>query len=113
MARVKGGFVTRRRHNKILKMARGYRGMRSARYNAAKEQVLHSLRYATISRKLKKRDFRSLWIQRINAAARQHGYSYSRLMHKLKLAGIELNRKMLAEIAVRDPNAFASIVQSI
>lgn len=111
MARVKGGVVTRRRHKKILKMARGYRGMRSVRFRAANEQVLHSLRYATISRKLKKRDFRRLWIQRINAGARQHGLSYSRLIHGLKQAGIELNRKMLSELAIHDPQAFASVVE--
>jgi large subunit ribosomal protein L20 len=112
MARVKGGVVTRRRHKKILKMARGYRGMRSVRFRTANEQVLHSLRYATIHRKQKKRDFRRLWIQRINAGTRQHGLSYSRFMHGLKLAGIDLDRKVLADIAVRDPQAFASIVST-
>lgn len=111
MARVKGGVVTRRRHKKILKMARGYRGMRSRGFRAANEQVLHSLRYATIARKLKKRDFRRLWIQRINAGSRQHGLSYSRFVHGLKLAGIELNRKMLAELAVHDPAAFGQVVE--
>ena len=113
MARVKGGVVTRRRHKKILKMARGYRGARSRRFRAANEQVLHSLRYATISRKLKKRDFRRLWIQRINAAARQHGLSYSRFIHGLKLAGIDINRKMLADIAVHDRQAFAAVMQQV
>jgi large subunit ribosomal protein L20 len=112
MARVKGGVVTRRRHKKILKMARGYRGMRSVRFRTANEQVMHSLRYATIHRKQKKRDFRRLWIQRINAGTRQHGLSYSRFMHGLKLAGIDLDRKVLADIAVRDPQAFASIVSA-
>jgi large subunit ribosomal protein L20 len=112
MARVKGGFVTRRRHKKILKMARGYRGMRSVRFRSANEQVLHSLRYATEHRKLKKRDFRRLWIQRINAAARQNGLSYSRFIHGLKLAGIELDRKVLADMAVRDPGAFARVAES-
>jgi large subunit ribosomal protein L20 len=102
MARVKGGFVTRRRHNKILRMARGFRQMRSARLRAATEQVTHSLKYQTRSRKLKK----------INAAARLHGLSYSRLIHHLKQTGIELNRKMLAELAVRDPNAFGAIVKA-
>jgi large subunit ribosomal protein L20 len=112
MARVKGGFVTRRRHNKILRMALGFRQMRSARLRAATEQVTHSLKYQTRSRKLKKRDFRKLWIMRINAAARLHGLSYSRLIHHLKQTGIELNRKMLAELAVRDPNAFGAIVKA-
>ena len=111
MARVKGGVVGRRRHKKILKMARGYRGARSRRFRAANEQVLHSLRYATIARKLKKRDFRRLWIQRINAGARQHGLSYSRLIHGLKLAGIELNRKMLADMAVHDPQGFGAVME--
>ena len=113
MARVKGGIVTRRRHKKILKLARGYRGARSRRFRTANEQVLHSLRYATISRKLKKRDFRRLWIQRINAAARQHGLSYSRFIHGLKLAGIDINRKMLADIAVHDRQAFAAVMQQV
>lgn len=111
MARVKGGFTTHRRHKKILKLARGYRGARSRRYRAANEQVLHSLRYATIARKLKKRDFRRLWIQRINAASRIHGLSYSRLIHGLKLAGIELNRKVLADMAVHDLPAFGVVAE--
>ena len=110
MARVKGGVVTRRRHNKILSLARGYRGMRSVRFRTAKEQVTHSLRYATIHRRHKKRDFRKLWIQRINAAARLNGLSYSRFMHGLKQAGIGLDRKVLAELAVRDAAAFAAVV---
>jgi large subunit ribosomal protein L20 len=109
MARVKGGFVTRRRHKKVLKMARGYRGMRSVRFRNAKEQVTHSLLYATQHRKRKKRDFRRLWIQRINAAARLNGLSYSRLIHGLKLAGIDLDRKVLADMAVRDPGAFTAV----
>jgi large subunit ribosomal protein L20 len=110
MARAKGGFVTRRRHKKVLKLARGYRGMRSVRFRSANEQVMHSLRYATEHRKLRKRDFRRLWIQRINAATRQHGLSYSRFIHGLKLAGIDLDRKVLADMAVRDPNGFEQIV---
>ena len=111
MARVKGGVVTRRRHKKILKLARGYRGARSRRFRTANEQVLHSLRYATISRKLKKRDFRRLWIQRINAASRMHGLSYSRFVHGLKLAGIELNRKVLADMAIHDPQGFGVVME--
>ncbi len=112
MARVKGGTVTRRRHNKVLKQARGYRGMRSVRFRTAKEQVMHSLRYATIHRKLRKRDFRRLWIQRINAGTRQYGLSYSRFIYGLKQAGINLDRKVLADMAVRDPNAFALVVEA-
>ena len=113
MARVKGGFITRRRHNKILKLARGYRGSRSRRFRNANEQILHSMLYATRARKLKKRDFRKLWIIRINAGARLHGFSYSRLMHALKQAGVDLNRKMLAELAARDPLAFGAIVEAV
>lgn len=110
MARVKGGVVTRRRHKKVLKLARGYRGMRSVRFRTANEQVMHSLRYATEHRKLRKRDFRRLWIQRINAAARQNGLSYSRLIHGLKLAGIDLDRKVLSDLAIREPEAFKALV---
>ncbi|MDQ4078095.1 MAG: 50S ribosomal protein L20 [Chloroflexota bacterium] len=112
MPRAKGGTVTRRRHKKILKLARGYRGMRSVRFRTANEQVLHSLRYATKHRKLRKRDFRRLWIQRINAAARQHDLSYSRFIHGLKLANIDLDRKVLADMAVRDPASFATVVET-
>ena len=111
MARVKGGVVTRRRHKKILKLARGYRGARSRRFRTANEQVLHSLRYATISRKLKKRDFRRLWIVRINAAARERGLRYSQFINGLKKAGIELDRRMLSEIAIRDPEGFDVIFE--
>ncbi|MDQ7030093.1 MAG: 50S ribosomal protein L20 [Ardenticatenia bacterium] len=110
MARVKGGYRTRRRHKKILKMARGYRGARSRRFRAANEAVLKALRNATVDRKRRKRDFRRLWIQRINAAARQHGLSYSRFMSGLKKAGIELDRKVLADMAVRDATAFKALV---
>jgi large subunit ribosomal protein L20 len=111
MSRVKGGFVTRRRHNKILKLAKGYRGMRRSRFSTAKETVTHALKYATRDRIHKKRNFRRLWIARINAAARLHGLSYSAFMHGLKLAGINLDRKILADLAVYDASAFASIAE--
>ncbi len=110
MARVKGGFRTRRRHKKVLKLARGYRGARSRRFRAANEAVLKALRNATVDRKRRKRDFRRLWIQRINAAARQHGLSYSRFINGLKKAGIELDRKVLADMAVRDAAGFKALV---
>ncbi|MCL6548211.1 MAG: 50S ribosomal protein L20 [Alicyclobacillus sp.] len=110
MARVKGGFVTRRRHKKILKLARGYFGSKHRLYRTAKQQVMKSLMYAYRDRRARKRDFRRLWIQRINAAARVNGLSYSKLVHGLKLAGVEVNRKMLAELAVADAKAFAELV---
>ncbi|MBX6351703.1 MAG: 50S ribosomal protein L20 [Thermoflavifilum sp.] len=110
MARVKGGYVTRRRHKRILKLARGYFGSKHRLYRTAKQQVWKSLMYAYRDRRQRKRDFRRLWIQRINAAARNNGISYSRLMHGLKLAGVEVNRKMLAELAVADKQAFAELV---
>lgn len=110
MARVKGGYTTRRRHKKILKLAKGYWGRKSKLFRPANEQVLKSLAYAYRDRRTRKRDFRRLWISRINAAARLHGLSYSRLMHGLKQAGVRVNRKMLAEMAVNNPTAFAEIV---
>jgi large subunit ribosomal protein L20 len=106
MARVKGGFVTRRRHKKILKLARGYFGSKHRLFKTANQQVMKSLLYAYRDRRAKKRDFRRLWITRINAAARINGLSYSKFMHGLKLSGIEVNRKMLADLAVNDLNAF-------
>lgn len=106
MARVKGGFVTRRRHKKILKLAKGYFGSKHRLFKTANAQVMKSLLYAYRDRRQKKRDFRKLWITRINAAARQNGLSYSKFMHGLKLSGIEVNRKMLADLAVNDINAF-------
>jgi large subunit ribosomal protein L20 len=106
MARVKGGFVTRRRHKKILKMAKGYFGSKHRLFRTANQQVMKSLLYAYRDRRQKKRDFRKLWITRINAAARINGLSYSKFMHGLKLSGIEVNRKMLADLAVNDLNAF-------
>ncbi|MDH7578402.1 MAG: 50S ribosomal protein L20 [Bacillota bacterium] len=110
MARVKGGPVTRRRHKKILKLARGYRGAKSKLYRPAHEQVMKSLFYAYVHRRLRKRDFRKLWITRINAAARLNGLSYNRFMNGLKKAGVTVNRKMLAELAVNDRAAFGKLV---
>ncbi|MFK7691172.1 50S ribosomal protein L20 [Paenibacillus sp. HJGM_3] len=112
MARVKGGFVTRRRHKKILKLAKGYFGSKHRLFKTANEQVMKSLMYAYRDRRQKKRDFRRLWIVRINAAARINGLSYSKLMHGLKLAGIEVNRKMLADLAVNDSKAFTSLADA-
>ncbi|WP_153127450.1 50S ribosomal protein L20 [Peribacillus tepidiphilus] len=109
MPRVKGGTVTRKRRKKILKLAKGYYGSKHTLYKVANQQVMKSLMYAFRDRRQKKRDFRKLWITRINAAARMNGLSYSRLMHGLKLAGIEVNRKMLADLAVTDANAFAEL----
>ena len=111
MARIKGAVVTRRRHKKILKLAKGYRGAKSKLFRTANEAVMKSLVYSYIGRKQKKRDFRQLWIARINAAARMNGISYSRLMNGLKRANIEINRKMLSEIAIADPAAFTALVE--
>jgi large subunit ribosomal protein L20 len=111
MPRVKGGTVTRRRRKKILKLAKGYFGSKHTLYRVANQQVMKSLQYAFRDRRQKKRDFRKLWITRINAAARINGLSYSRLMHGLKLAGIEVNRKMLADLAVTDAQAFAQLAE--
>ncbi|WNB93196.1 50S ribosomal protein L20 [Bacillus sp. NEB1478] len=109
MPRVKGGYVTRRRRKKVLKLAKGYFGSKHKLFKVAQQQVFKSLMYAYRDRRQKKRDFRKLWITRINAAARTNGLSYSRLMHGLKLAGIDINRKMLSEIAITDENAFAEL----
>ena len=111
MARVKGAMMTRKRRNKILKLAKGYWGAKSKHFKMAKQAVMKSGNYAYIGRKQKKRDFRALWITRISAQAKVNGINYSQLMHGLKLAGINLNRKMLAEIAVSDKDAFAAIVE--
>lgn len=111
MARVKGGYVTRRRRKKVLKLARGYFGSKHALFRTAKQQVMKSWMYAYRDRRQRKRDFRKLWIARINAAARMNGLSYSRLMHGLKQAGVEVNRKMLAELAVNDSKAFAELAE--
>ena len=106
MPRVKGGTVTRRRRNRVLKLAKGYYGAKSKLFKTAKQAVMKSYMYAYRDHRQKKRDFRKLWIARINAAARLNGLSYSKLMHGLKLAGIEMNRKMLADLAVNDAAAF-------
>ena len=110
MARVKGAMMARKRRNKVLKAAKGYWGAKSKHFKMAKQQVMKSGNYAFAGRKMKKRDFRSLWITRISAQAKVNGMNYSTLMHGLKKAGITLNRKMLAEIAVSDKEAFAAIV---
>lgn len=109
MARVKGGTVTRQRRKKVLKLAKGYYGSKHTLFKTAKEQVMNSYNYAYRDRRQKKRDFRKLWIARINAAARMNGLSYSKLMHGLKLAEIDINRKMLADLAVHDAAAFTAL----
>ncbi|MFZ0444075.1 MAG: 50S ribosomal protein L20 [Bacillus sp. (in: firmicutes)] len=109
MPRVKGGTVTRRRRKKVLKLAKGYYGSKHTLYKVANQQVMKSYLYAYRDRRNKKRDFRRLWITRINAAARINGLSYSHLMHGLKVAGIEVNRKMLADLAISDEKAFAEL----
>lgn len=110
MPRVKGGYVTRRRRKKVLKLAKGYFGSKHRLFKTAKQQVMKSLMYAYRDRRQRKRDFRKLWISRINAAARMNGLSYSRLMHGLKQADIQINRKMLADLAVNDKKAFSNLV---
>ena len=111
MARVKGAMMTRKRRNKVLKMAKGYWGAKSKHFKMANEQVMKSLTYAYISRRLKKRDFRQLWITRISAACKLNGMNYSTFMHGLKLAGIDMNRKMLSETAIHDPAAFTALCE--
>ncbi len=109
MARVKGGLNAKKKHNRVLKLAKGYRGARSKQYRVAKQSVMRALTSSYAGRKQRKRQFRRLWIARINAAARLNGLSYSKLMHGLKLAGIDLNRKMLAEMAVNDATGFTAV----
>jgi large subunit ribosomal protein L20 len=109
MARVKGALMTRKRRNKVLKLAKGYWGAKSKHYKMANQAVMKSLKYAYIGRKRKKRDFRRLWITRISAACRLNGMNYSKFMHGLKLSGVTLNRKMLSEIAIHEPEAFAAL----
>ena len=111
MARVKGAMMTRKRRNKVMKMAKGYWGSRSKHFHGANEAVMKALTQAYIGRRLKKRDFRSLWITRISAACKANGMNYSTFMHGLKVAGIEINRKMLAELAVNDAAAFTQLVE--
>ena len=113
MARVKGAMHTRKRRKKILKLAKGYRGAKSKLFKTANQAVMKSLVYAYRDRKQKKREFRQLWIARINAAARMNGISYSKFMNGLKKNGIEINRKMLSEIAISDPAAFAKLVEKV
>ncbi|MCM3743589.1 50S ribosomal protein L20 [Sporosarcina luteola] len=112
MPRVKGGTVSRKRRNRVLKLAKGYFGSKHRLYKVANQQVMKSFNYAYRDRRQKKRDFRKLWITRINAAARMNGLSYSTLMHGLKVAGIEVNRKMLADLAVTDAQAFAQLAET-
>ncbi|RPF55409.1 50S ribosomal protein L20 [Aquisalibacillus elongatus] len=109
MPRVKGGTVTRKRRKRVLKLAKGYYGSKRTLFKTAKQQVMKSGQYAYRDRRQKKRNFRKLWIARINAAARMNDISYSRLMHGLKLAGVDINRKMLADLAVSDEKAFAEL----
>jgi large subunit ribosomal protein L20 len=113
MPRVKGGPQTRRHHKKILKLAEGHRGAKSRHFRSANESVLHSLAYAYRDRRNRKRDMRSLWIVRINAAARQQGLSYSQFMHRLREANVNLDRKILADLAVREPETFQSILDQV
>lgn len=111
MARIKGGMNARRKHNRVLKLAKGYRGARSKQYRIAKQSVMRALATAYAGRKERKRQFRQLWIARINAAARLNGLSYSKFMHGLKLAEVEINRKMLAEMAVNDAEGFKALAE--
>ena len=111
MARVKGGLNARKKHNRVLKLAKGYRGARSKQYRVAKQAVMRALASSYVGRKERKRQFRQLWIARINAAARMNGLSYSKFMHGLKMADVEINRKMLAEMAVNDAEGFAALAE--
>ena len=111
MARIKGAMMTKKRRNKILKQAKGYWGSKSKHFKMAKQAVMKSLSYAYVGRKLKKRDFRRLWITRISAAAKLNDINYSQFMNGLKKAGIDINRKMLSEIAIADPKAFTELVE--
>ena len=112
MARVKGALNARKRHKKVLKLARGYRGARSKQYRIAKQSVMKAMAYSFAGRKQTKREYRRLWIARINAAARMNGLSYSRMKHGLKLADININRKMLADLAVTDAAGFAKLAEA-
>ena len=111
MARIKGGMNAKKKHNRTLKLAKGYRGARSKQYRVAKQSVMRALEESYTGRKQKKRQFRQLWIARINAAARMNGLSYSKFMYGLKLAEVNVNRKMLSEMAISDPEGFASLVE--
>jgi large subunit ribosomal protein L20 len=112
MARIKGGVNAKKKHNRVLKMAKGYRGARSKQYRVAKQSVMRALTSSYAGRKQRKRQFRQLWIARINAAARMNGLSYSKLMHGLKLAGVDVNRKMLSEMAISDAAAFTALCEA-
>ena len=111
MARIKGGMNAKKKHNRVVKLAKGYRGARSKQYRVAKQSVMRALTSSYAGRKQKKRQFRQLWIARINAAARMNGLSYSKFMYGLKLAGVELNRKVLADMAVNDAEGFATLAE--
>ena len=112
MARIKGGLNAKKKHNRVLKLAKGFRGARSKQYRTAKQAVMRALSSAFAGRKQKKRDFRRLWIARINAACRMNDLSYSRFMYGLKLANVDINRKMLSEIAIADPEGFKSLAET-
>ena len=109
--RIKGGLNAKKKHNRVLKLAKGYRGARSKQYRIAKQSVMRALTEAYKGRKERKRQFRQLWIARINAAARMNGLSYSKLMHGLKVAGVDMNRKILADVAVNDPAGFTKLAE--
>ncbi len=111
MARVKGALNAKKKHNRVLKLAKGYRGARSKQYRVAKQSVMRALTESFAGRKQRKRQFRQLWIARINAAARMNGLSYSKFMYGLKLADVQVNRKMLSEMAINDPEGFAALVE--
>ena len=111
MARIKGGLNAKKKHNRVLKLAKGYRGARSKQYRVAKQSVMRALTESFAGRKQRKRQFRQLWIARINAAARMNGLSYSKFMYGLKLAEVQVNRKMLSEMAINDPEGFAALVE--
>ena len=111
MARVKGALNAKKKHNRVLKLAKGYRGARSKQYRVAKQSVMRALTESFAGRKQRKRQFRQLWIARINAAARMNGLSYSKLMYGLKLADVQVNRKMLSEMAINDPEGFTALVE--
>ena len=111
MARIKGGMNAKKKHNRVLKLAKGYRGARSKQYRIAKQSVMRAMAESFAGRKQRKRQFRQLWVARINAAARMNGLSYSKFMYGLKLADVQINRKMLSEMAISDPEGFASLVE--
>ncbi len=111
MARIKGALNAKKKHNRVLKLAKGYRGARSKQYRVAKQSVMRALTSSFAGRRQRKRQFRQLWIARINAAARMNGLSYSKLMHGLKVAGVEINRKMLSDMAINDPAGFTALAE--